>query len=70
MIKKVGLLLLVLWGLSFSTALHLVGSLYRFIKGGFEYLYRMLGAVLNYRPLRHAVSFMLFLFTFAGIGTA
>ena len=67
MIKKVGLLLLVLWGLSFSTTLHLTGSLYRFIKSGFVFAYRLLEAVVSYRPLRHASSLAVFLFGFAGI---
>ena len=70
MIKKVGLLLLVLWGLCFSTTLHLIGSLYRFTKDGLVLMYRGVKTFADYRPLRPAVTTAAVFIMFSGIGAA
>jgi len=70
MIKKVGLLLLVFWGLTFSTTLHAIGTLVRVIHNGFQLVFRTVTSVINYRPLRPATGFIIILLSFTGMGAA
>lgn len=70
MIKKVGLLLLVLWGLSFSTVLHIIGTFYRHISEGIVFLFRAVRSLAAYRQLRPATGLFAFIISFMGIGAA